>query len=141
MKQFYLFITVSILLACSQKIVAQILLQPTAQTAKKEIRCYTVEVINEFRKKHPNAETDAQFELSLSKKMQERKTLRTMLANYTIPVIFHIIHNGELPGTSSNLSAASISQQILQLNKDFANLSRDCLLATPTLVNQRFDFR
>lgn len=123
MKQFYLFITVSILLACSQKIVAQILLQPTAQTAKKEIRCYTVEVINEFRKKHPNAETDAQFELSLSKKMQERKTQRTMLANYTIPVIFHIIHNGELPGTSSNLSAASISQQILQLNKDFANLS------------------
>lgn len=123
MKQFYLFITVTILLACSQKIVAQILLQPTAQSAKKEIRCYTVEVINEFRKKHPNAETDAQFELILSKKMQERKTQRPMLANYTIPVIFHIIHNGELSGTSPNLSAAEISQQILQLNKDFANLS------------------
>ena len=123
MKHLYLFFAVTFFIVCSQKTAAQKLLAPVVENAKNIVRCYTVEVINEFRKTHPNAETDLQFESGMSKKIQERKAQRVLLANYTIPVIFHIIHNGEASGTSPNLSAAAINQQILQLNKDFANLS------------------
>lgn len=104
------------------KIVAQQSIQ-MASANKKIVRCYTAELINEFRKKHPNAETDAQFESWLGKKNQERKAMRAQVINYTIPIIFHIISKGEAVGTSPNLSAAAINQQLLQLNKDFANLS------------------
>ena len=123
MKHLYLLFAMTFFIACNQKITAQKLQAPAAQNTKKIVRCYTVEVMNEFRKTHPNAETDAQFESVMSKKIQERKALRPMLANYTIPIIFHIINRGEAVGTSPNLSAASITQQLLQLNKDFANLS------------------
>ncbi len=123
MKHLYLFVAVIFFIACNQKITAQKLQAPATQNTKKIVRCYTVEVINEFRKIHPNAQTDAQFESVMSKKILERKLQRPMLANYTIPVIFHIIHNGEAVGTSPNLAATAFSQQILQLNKDFANLS------------------
>ena len=38
---------------------------------------------------------------------------------YTIPVIFHIIHNGEAVGTGRNIAKAFIDSQIVQLNNDF----------------------
>ncbi len=101
---------------------AQKLLQPVP---KKPVRCYTVERINEIRKIHPNGETDAQFESWMNQKIKERKQFaqRPATVNYTIPVVFHIIHNGEAVGTSPNLDAINIQEQMLQLNKDFGNLS------------------
>lgn len=94
----------------------------TKPVKPKVIRCFTVEQVNEYRKKHPNAETDAQFEAWLSQEAKNRKAsaLRPS-ANYTIPVIFHIVHNGEAVSTSPNLSATLIGEQLLQLNKDFGN--------------------
>ena len=38
---------------------------------------------------------------------------------YTLPVIFHIIHNGEAKGTGRNIGKAFIDSQIVQLNNDF----------------------
>ncbi|MEP7109051.1 MAG: M43 family zinc metalloprotease [Ferruginibacter sp.] len=91
---------------------------------KKYLRCYTAERMTEFRKTHPNAETDEQFEAWLGQKIKERKKeTQRPAANYTIPVIFHIIHNGETVGVSPNLDANLVGEQILQVNKDFANLS------------------
>ena len=113
----------SFFFALSEKTTAQKLQAPTVQNTKKVVRCYTVEVINEFRKTHPHAETDAQFETWMNKKIQARKAQRAQLVNYTIPIIFHIINSGEAVGTTPNISAAVIARQMLQLNKDFANLS------------------
>jgi len=101
---------------------AQKLLKPIP---KKPLRCYTVERINELREIHPKAETDAQFESWMNQKIKERKQFaqRPATVNYTIPVVFHIIHNGEGVGTSPNVGAINIQEQMLQLNKDFGNLS------------------
>ena len=96
------------------------------KSTKNFIRCYTVERINEIKKSKPSIETDAQFENWMGQKIKDRKQSglqRPLAGNYIIPVVFHIIHNGEAAGTSSNLSAAYIQQQLLQLNKDFANVS------------------
>lgn len=85
-------------------------------------RCATDEVLKNFRKLHPTAETDAQFEAWLAARKQSARTMGTQ-AVVTLPVVFHIIHSGEAEGAGTNISQALIQQQILQLNKDFANLS------------------
>ncbi len=99
-------------------------LTPRYSTAQIQ-RCHTFESSQDFRLKNPNAETDAQFESWLTKKLTVKSltTARTLATTYTIPVIFHIVHNGEAVGTGSNLSAARIKQQLDQLNRDFANQS------------------
>jgi len=87
-------------------------------------RCNTYESMQDYRAKNRGAETDDQFESWLKQKISARELQggRTT-ANYTIPVVFHIVHNGEPVGTGSNLSTARIQQQLNQLNADFANLS------------------
>jgi hypothetical protein len=87
-------------------------------------RCATYESMQEYRQQHPGAATDEQFEAWMRQKTQERlqASQRTTIA-YTIPIVFHLVHNGEAVGTGSNLSAAMIQQQLNQLNADFANSS------------------
>ncbi|HEY0041312.1 MAG TPA: M43 family zinc metalloprotease, partial [Flavisolibacter sp.] len=85
-------------------------------------RCNTYESLQDYRAKNPRAETDAQFESWLNQKIAARQGQRTN-AYYTIPVIFHIVHNGEAVGSGRNISAAQIQQQLNQLNADFANLA------------------
>ena len=121
MHRFYGLTAIFFLMVMGEKIFAQQLQLPPA--TKKVVRCYTTEVVNEYRKKHPNAETDAQFETWLSKKKQERKAQRGLVTNYTIPIIFHVISQTSTIGSGDNLTASMISEQLLQLNKDFANLS------------------
>jgi Pregnancy-associated plasma protein-A/Secretion system C-terminal sorting domain len=42
---------------------------------------------------------------------------------YNIPVIFHIIHNGEAAGVGTNIAAAQVNAQIQQLNNDFRKIA------------------
>lgn len=124
MKHIYTLLFSLTLLLLGQTLFAQQLrLAPLAPSSTQVKRCYTVEVIDAFRRTHPNAETDQQFENWLAQKTIERKSQRVPVVNYTIPVVFHVIHNGEAVGTAPNISAALIRQQILQLNKDYANQS------------------
>ena len=123
MKYIYLLFLTGIFFALSQNTFAQQLSLPTTKPVNSVIKCYTVEIVNEFRRLHPNAETDVQFESWLNRKIQLRKSERPLASNYVIPIIFHIISNGDTLGSSTNLTAAQIAQQMLQLNKDFANKS------------------
>ncbi|XOV94737.1 MAG: choice-of-anchor J domain-containing protein [Bacteroidota bacterium] len=71
-----------------------------------------------------------QFETWLSNMREQKsaqKSLRTSRANivYTIPVVFHIIHNGETIGNGVNISNQRILEQIDILNKDFRRLNDD----------------
>lgn len=69
----------------------------------------------------------AAFEAIINQKVEEIKAARAAgnarFANYTIPVVFHIIHDGTAEGSGANVTAAQVYQQIDQLNKDFGNLS------------------
>lgn len=88
------------------------------------VRCRTAESLKEFRQNNPRAETDEQFEAWMRAKIEARgQGNQRLQAFYIIPVIFHIVHDGEAVGTGSNLSAAQIQQQLDQLNADFANVS------------------
>lgn len=100
-------------------------LSPSAPPSEKVIKCFTHEALEQFLKTHPNAENEAQFESWMKRKIAEKKARRDpqTLATVTLPVVFHIIHNGEAEGSGLNLSIAAIHQQLMQINKDFANKS------------------
>lgn len=49
----------------------------------------------------------------------------------TIPVVFHIIHNGDPIGANENLAESLILAQLEQLNHDFALLNSDASLIPP----------
>ena len=46
-------------------------------------------------------------------------------STYVIPVVVHVIHNGEGVGTGTNISDAQIISQIDVLNKDYNRLNAD----------------
>ena len=50
---------------------------------------------------------------------------RPAVATYRIPVVFHVVHNGEAVGTGSNISATRIQEQLDRLNVDYAKLNTD----------------
>ncbi|RYF84985.1 MAG: zinc metalloprotease, partial [Chitinophagaceae bacterium] len=89
---------------------------------KNARNCATYEVLENMRKLNPNMETDQQFEQWLSARKQQMRTTNTQ-AVVTLPIVFHIIHKGEALGVGTNISQTLIQQQVLQLNKDYANLS------------------
>jgi Pregnancy-associated plasma protein-A len=76
-------------------------------------------------------ETDEQFEKSLAEKIRARRKNRaanlTTGTPYRIPVVVHIIHNGETVGVGRNISDAQVASQIDVLNKDFNRLNTDAV--------------
>lgn len=123
MSKIYLFILLAIVTQLfSNNSIGQVLQEPG-----KGRRCFAAESLEQAIKDNPRAETVPQFEQWIRSKITERKSVDGSQARInptvTIPVIFHIIHNGEAVGTGYNISQEAIRQQILQLNKDFANLS------------------
>ncbi|HEY3429258.1 MAG TPA: M43 family zinc metalloprotease [Cyclobacteriaceae bacterium] len=81
--------------------------------------------------KHNIRQSTEQFEEWLQQKQALRKSrMRTMhlqAGPYKIPVVFHIIHNGEALGTGANIPDARVFSQIEVLNKDFTRTNTDAI--------------
>ncbi len=62
----------------------------------------------------------------------------------TIPVVFHIVHNGDALGTNENISDALVMAQLEQLNQDFALMNSDASLIPglfqPVAANTEIQF-
>lgn len=95
------------------------------------IRCATTENEERLQLKNPNRMNKNQFENWLSpiieKQKQNSTTNKTGITIYTIPVVIHIIHNGDAINTSSshtseNISDAQAASQITVLNQDFRKM-------------------
>ena len=73
---------------------------------------------------------DAQWEAWMQEKVNTFNHQRiiqgtnNVMVNYTIPVIFHIIHN-QATITQENISAAQVASQITVLNNDYAGTNAD----------------
>ncbi len=93
-------------------------------------RCGTVQY-EELRKlKNPNLEKSQQFENWIQQKLTQPRleaqhSQRTQTATYVIPIVVHVIHNGEPIGTGLNVSDAQIQSQISVMNKDFQRMNLD----------------
>ncbi|MBX2966163.1 MAG: T9SS type A sorting domain-containing protein [Cyclobacteriaceae bacterium] len=78
-------------------------------------------------------QSDLQFEEWLSRKQELQKRMRQQQGEthrqqgdtYQIPVVVHVIHNGEPIGTGTNISDAQIYSQLEVINNDFKRLNAD----------------
>ncbi|QOI98571.1 MAG: hypothetical protein HRU69_14255 [Flammeovirgaceae bacterium] len=92
-------------------------------------RCGTVEYMQWLQKEGKIKQTDAQFEQWLEHKkslqFQQQQSARQQAGPYQIPVVVHVIHNGEPIGVGRNIPDAQILSQINVINKDFQRLNAD----------------
>jgi len=97
------------------------------QSSIGQDRCSIIRYQEILNKKFPNRESQATFEKWMANniRLQGTKSLGVSTETYTIPVVVHVIHNGEAIGTGSNISDAQIQSQIDVLNKDFRRLNSD----------------
>lgn len=89
-------------------------------------KCHTMEVDQILRNKFPQLGTLSDFEQWLAPKVRAYKqdvaAGRNARAVLTVPIIFHIVHNGESVGTGTNIGAAYVNAQLVQLNNDFRKI-------------------
>lgn len=82
-------------------------------------RCAT-EHMHKYQQQHHNVASDDAFEEWMSRKIQDTNLSQREVI--TVPVVVHVIHNGEPIGTSPNLSDAQVISQINVLNQDFRRM-------------------
>lgn len=96
------------------------------QYSGDHIRCVTTEYESYLQKKYTNRANQEQFENWLSSKIQKNKANQESGANrnelITIPVVVHVIHNGDAYGTGENITDEQIISQITVLNQDFRRM-------------------
>jgi hypothetical protein len=90
------------------------------------IRCATTEYEEYLRSKNPNRVSTAAFEQWITPKIEIEKNKKKNAANeyktnavIIIPVVVHVIHNGDLLGSDENIFDQQVISQIQVLNEDF----------------------
>ena len=85
------------------------------------IRCGTTEYENYLQEKHPKRMKNSQFESWIAPLIQNQASMRTSQTNaiITIPIVVHVIYNGQAVGTAPNISDVQVESQITVLNQDF----------------------
>ena len=86
-------------------------------------QCATMEMDSLLRAKYPQMgslndfERDLQLKIfDLKKKVQSGRLAATVI---TIPVVVHVVHNGEVVGSGRNISLAQVQSQLATLNEDY----------------------
>jgi type IX secretion system substrate protein/pregnancy-associated plasma protein-A len=95
------------------------------RTPSGHVRCATTEYENLLRAKHPNRATSQEFENWLAPKIEEAKKNRESSSAKTVimvPIVIHIISNGDAIGTNENITQAQALSQITVLNQDFRKM-------------------
>ncbi|MFV8352008.1 T9SS type A sorting domain-containing protein [Flavobacterium sp. XS2P14] len=94
------------------------------------IRCASTEYEEYLKSKNPNRLSNSEFEQWITPKIALEKEIRKnapkgsrVNAVITIPVVVHVIHNGDLIGTDENIFDEQVISQIQVLNEDFRRKS------------------
>lgn len=106
-----------------------------AQVTKRSCASHTVHqqkmlTDNDYAKRIASYQT-------LSNPESGKKTLSETV--YTIPVVVHVVHNGENIGVGQNISDAQINSAITALNKDFRRLNSDTLATSHPFYSLQAD--
>lgn len=95
-------------------------------TPRGFVRCATDLNERDLKALYPERATEAEFERWLAPHIQkiknDRASGRSINAVYNIPVVIHIIHNGDAVGVGENISDAQALSQIKVLNQDFRRI-------------------
>ncbi|WP_162126547.1 T9SS type A sorting domain-containing protein [Flavobacterium phycosphaerae] len=90
------------------------------------IKCISTEYEQSLQEKNPSRATTEAFEQWIAPKvaaiknnMLTQKSVNTVIS---IPVVVHVIHNGDALGSNENISDARVISQITVLNQDFRRM-------------------
>lgn len=103
-------------------------IDPGNLTPDGKIRCATTQYEDYLQEKYPERQTRAEFQQSIEAKVQQKKMQRlqksgnTTNAVVTIPVVVHVIHNGDAIGNNENISDEQVMSQIQVLNEDYRKM-------------------
>lgn len=90
-------------------------------------RCLTDENEILLKQQFPERASSIDFENWLAPKIQQIKANRiagkSSMVVYNIPVVIHIVHNGDAIGTGENITDAQALSQIQVMNEDFRRLT------------------
>ncbi|MGB3616823.1 MAG: PKD domain-containing protein [Catalinimonas sp.] len=91
---------------------------PTKLPARRT--CHTPYADSVLRVQYPDLMSPAAFEAEMARMIAERSAQRTTSEEvWTLPVIVHVVHNGEAVGSGPNITAAQVRSQLDVLNEDF----------------------
>lgn len=101
---------------------------PTQElTPSGHVRCHSTEYEAYLKQQYPKRATTQEFEAWLAPKVAkikaDRAAGRNIQAVYNIPVVIHIVHNGDAIGTGENITDAQAISQINVMNQDFRRLA------------------
>jgi len=90
------------------------------------IRCVSTEYA-EYLRSQGQLESREEFEAIIAQNILERRALRMASPSetteiITIPVVVHVIHNGDAIGVNENISDAQVLSQITVLNQDYRRM-------------------
>lgn len=100
-------------------------------------KCAVPAYMEMLQKRHPQLAGEQAFEQWISdKKIQQDKAadspFREQQTIYELPVVVHVIHNGENVGTDANISERQILSQLETLNEDFRKLNENQVSQLPS---------
>ena len=91
------------------------------------IRCVSTEYDQYLREQNPKTESSALFEKWMDKKIKEQKSLQEVASQsggiIYIPVVVHVIHNGDAYGINENITDEQVQSQITVMNQDYRKLT------------------
>lgn len=106
--------------------IGQNLTSHTKRSPSGKIRCLSTEYEKFLQSKNPNRSSGSDFEDWIAPKVEEVKRnqlIKKAAVNIiTIPVVIHIIHNGDAIGKNENITDAQALSQITTLNQDFRKM-------------------
>ena len=97
-----------------------------AVTSKGYLRCATVENETLLKRKNPKRLSIQQYEAWLNPLLKEYNTAVNRSETggiITIPVVVHVIHNGDAYGSDENITDEQVQSQITVMNQDFRKMT------------------
>ncbi|RZK61401.1 MAG: hypothetical protein EOO59_05165, partial [Hymenobacter sp.] len=81
------------------------------------------------------------YKPTVATKTRATAALRTAAVTYTLPVVVHVVNNGEAVGTGTNISQAQVLSQLAVLNEDYRNSNTDGTLVPSAFQGLRSDMQ
>lgn len=129
MKSYSYIITTAILCFFLGNSFAQKQLKTTVVSTTDEYsKCASHEYLQQLQAKNPALYDDAALEAWIQRKIEEdRSNGIEQRATYRIPVVVHVIHEGQSVGVQRNIPAAQVMSQIRVLNEDYNRTNPDAV--------------
>lgn len=113
----------------------QSMIQNAAKTPSGHIRCLTTEMEQLRRLSDPSVKSPEEMKAWIEQIVKaNQNNPSTQKASRNIPVVVHVLHNGDAVGVNENISIAQINSQITVLNADFSATNAD-YANTPAAFN------